>query len=736
MGMGIWSMHFVGMLAFSFPFPVAYDLFIVVLSVIAAILASFIALYIVGRDHVTLRQLLVAGVLLASGIVAMHYIGMAAMLIDISYNPLYVILSIIIALVAAIAALWLSFSFRKGERGAAVKKLGSALIMGAAIAGMHYTGMAAAQFYLGNKSQSSMGILLDQQWLGYLISTGTLFTLAFSLLGIYISNKFSTKDSQIQEKTDEIHQMNQDLRALNENLEQLVQVRTAQLEQARDEAIKANMIKSQFLANMSHELRTPLNAIIGYSEMLSEEAEELGEQVFVEDLGKIRNAGKHLLALINDILDISKVEAGKMEVHLETFDLSVLIQDVITTVKPLIEKNGNILESSLEQGEITTDVTKIRQILINLLSNASKFTQNGTLSLEVQRELRNNRTGYSFRIKDTGIGMTPEQIGKLFQPFMQADSSTTRKYGGTGLGLAISHSFCELLGGTIHVESELGAGSLFTCWLPSAVDDKSGNEDQPGDQAYTAYKSGVSILLIDDEPLNHQLMKRYLAGEGWSLAFASSGQEGLELARNLRPKVICLDILMPSMDGWSVLSAIKSDPELRSIPVVICSMTDDNQLGFSLGASEFLTKPISREHLVQVMDKYVSKHRDHTILVIEDDAATSELLTRLLQKEGYFVDQASNGRIALESMEKVVPKMILLDLMMPEMDGFQFIVELRKRDAWSAIPVVVVTAKTITAADRLKLNGYVKGVIQKGSLDHKSLLAEIGRFIAPEPENE
>ncbi|WP_079909768.1 response regulator [Paenibacillus sp. 32352] len=731
MGMGIWSMHFVGMLAFSLPVQVSYNLITVILSVVVAIIASFVALHVVSREQLSWRQLLGGGVLLATGISSMHYIGMAAMLIDITYNLFYFILSIVIALIASVAALWLSFYFRRDAEGSvAWKKLGSGLIMGAAIVGMHYTGMMAADFHLGPKSMSTSGIKLDQDWLGYFISAGTLFTLGLSLLGIYISNKISHKDSEIQEKTNEIYLMNQELRQLNENLEELVRERTAQLEQAHDEAIKANMIKSQFLANMSHELRTPLNAIIGYSEMLVEEAEELNEPTFVEDLGKIRNAGKHLLSLINDILDISKIEAGKMEIHIETFEVSGLIRDVITTVKPLIDKNGNTLELHLQEGVMTTDVTKLRHILINLLSNASKFTKNGTVTLEVNHEQRSHMAGYSFRVKDTGIGMTSEQVEKLFQPFMQADSSTTRKYGGTGLGLAISSSFCEMLGGSMEVESEMGAGSTFTCWLPiSKSDDEPGLEELANDQSRKENDNGVSILLIDDETFNHQLMKRYLANEGWKLAFATNGQEGLQLARKLRPKVICLDILMPSMDGWSVLSAIKSDPELQNIPIVIWSMTNDQQLGYALGASEFLTKPIQRERLIHVMDRYISNRNEHKVLVIEDDEATSDLLTRLLEKEGYVVNQARNGRLALELMERAEPALILLDLMMPEMDGFQFLEELRKREAWSKLPVVVVTAKSITAEDRLKLNGFVKNVVQKGSFDHKSLLADIRRFV-------
>ncbi|NOU93239.1 response regulator [Paenibacillus sp. LMG 31456] len=733
MGMGIWSMHFVGMLAFSLHVPIAYDLLLVLLSVWVAIIASFIALFIVGRNQLTLRQLLTGGLLLAVGISAMHYIGMAAMQLDITYDPFFFSLSIMIAVVASIAALWLSFYFRKGgEQGKGWKKLGSGLIMGAAIVGMHYTGMMAADFHLGGKSALSSGMVLDQKWLAYFISGGTLFTLGLSLLGIYISRRFSHKDSEIQEKTDEIYIINQELRQLNDHLEELVAERTAQLEKAHDEAIKANMIKSQFLANMSHELRTPLNAIIGYSEMLKEEAEELNEPTFVDDLGKISKAGNHLLALINDILDISKIEAGKMEIHFETCELADLIQDVIMTVTPLIEGNGNQVETRCEDGEITTDVTKLRQILINLLSNASKFTKAGQIILDIYPQTRGDEAGYCFRVQDSGIGMTPEQLERLFQPFTQADSSTTRKYGGTGLGLAISQRFCNIMGGEIRVESEFGSGSTFTCWLPTAPLEQ-GSDTGTSSEAkiqYVEENDQVSILLIDDEPFNRQLMERFLVKEGWTMAFAESGQEGLLLARKLRPKVICLDILMPSMDGWNVLSTLKSDPELADIPVVIWSMTNDKNLGYSLGASEFLMKPVQRERLVEVMDKYVSNRNHHSILVIEDDTTTSELMTKLLHKEGYVVNQARNGRLALECMAKERPTLILLDLMMPEMDGFQFIEELRKQDAaWRSIPIVVITAKSITSEDRYKLNGYVKNIIQKGAFDHKLLLNEIRQFI-------
>lgn len=470
MGMGIWSMHFVGMLAFSLPVPVGYHIPTVVFSVIAAIAASFAALHIVGQRKSSIMRLLGGGATLASGIVIMHYTGMEAMMIGITYSPLYVGLSVLIAVIASIAALWLSFYFRRDrneEQGYVFKKIGSGMIMGAAIAGMHYVGMTAAQFDIDAGRLHGSGMILDQKWLAYFISGGTLFTLGLSLLGIFISNKIAFKDSEIEDKTTEIHKMNLELRELNEHLEQLVQERTAQLEKAHDEAIQANQIKSQFLANMSHELRTPLNAIIGYSEMLMEEAEEIGEPAFSDDLDKIRMSGKHLLKLINDILDISKIEAGKMELYNETFDVSELVGEVAATVQPLVEGNGNELIVTHARGTMEADATKLRQILLNLLGNASKFTHHGSIRLEVREEQVSGRGGYSFVIQDSGIGMNPEQLQKLFQPFTQADASTTRKYGGTGLGLTITQRYCDMMGGHIYVASAIGEGSTFKCWIPS-----------------------------------------------------------------------------------------------------------------------------------------------------------------------------------------------------------------------------------------------------------------------------
>ncbi|MFE1627323.1 hybrid sensor histidine kinase/response regulator [Brevibacillus reuszeri] len=528
-----------------------------------------------------------------------------------------------------------------------------------------------------------------------------------------------------EQKTREIYYVNQELRELNDQLEELVQERTAELSKARDEAVAASHIKSQFLANMSHELRTPLNAILGYSEMLKEEAEDMNEHGFADDLGKIHHAGKHLLSLINDILDLSKIEAGKMDLFLENVDIPEMIEEVLATVRPLVEANHNQLEVEYPDGTIETDITKFRQILFNLLSNASKFTQNGTISLTVRHEAQAETPGISIAVTDSGIGMSQEQIEHIFLAFKQADSSTTRKYGGTGLGLAISKRLCQYMDGNITVDSELGKGTTFIVWLPTRREHR--DEVLPVATQFAGQVQAGSqiVLVIDDDPAMLQLMQRFLSKEDCSVVLASNGQEGIRLARELRPSLISLDVLMPGMDGWSVLTALKNDPELAGIPVIMISMTDDKNLGYALGASEFLVKPVYRDKLVSVLDKHLPERQTKTVLVIEDDDTTSHMMTKMLEKEGYRVKQAGDGRIALESVAEALPQLILLDLMMPNMDGFEFVTELRKREEWRSIPVVVVTAKNISAEDRLRLNGYVERIVQKGSFQREALLHEI-----------
>ncbi len=513
-----------------------------------------------------------------------------------------------------------------------------------------------------------------------------------------------------------------------------------ELRQAKEAAETASRTKSQFLANMSHELRTPMNAILGYSEMLQEEAEDEGLDSFTPDLKKINNAGKHLLGLINDILDLSKIEAGKMDLYLEDFDIAALVSDTSETAQPLMGKKGNtlIVDCPPDIGVMHADLTKVRQSLLNLLSNAAKFTESGTITLEVVSAGENRL----FIVRDTGIGMTAEQMAGLFEAFSQADASTTRKYGGTGLGLAITRHFCRMMGGDASVQSAPGQGTAFTLCLPAIVLTPKGSasaeagavfEEPPGSSPSGAeLPSGDVVLVIDDDPAARDLMRRFLVREGFHPETAGSGEEGLRLARELQPTLITLDVMMPGVDGWSVLQRLKASAETQDIPVIMLTMLSDKNIGFALGAADYMTKPIDRSRLSSILKKYRCREAESgcRVLVIEDDNPTRQLMTSTLSREGWHVSEAENGRLALEQIEQACPDLILLDLMMPEMDGFEFTRRLRERAEWRTVPVVVLTAKDLTEEERLRLRGHAEKVLQKGSWDREALLREVSQLIA------
>jgi CheY-like chemotaxis protein/anti-sigma regulatory factor (Ser/Thr protein kinase) len=475
-----------------------------------------------------------------------------------------------------------------------------------------------------------------------------------------------------------------------------------------------------------------MNAIIGYSEMLMEDAEDDGDEATVGDLKKIHGAGTHLLALINDVLDLSKIEAGKMDMYLEAFAVPQMVDEVVATIDALIKKNDNTLKAVIDPtlGEMRADVTKVRQALFNLLSNAAKFTHQGEIGLVVKGEQVDGIDWVRFSVSDSGIGIPPEKIDHVFEEFSQADVSTTRDYGGTGLGLPISRRFCQMMGGDITVESTVGEGSTFTIRLPVEVreiaEDSEADADAKDLEVVTPQPGAERVVLvIDDDPNALDLLGRTLQGAGVRVVTASDGEEALKLARTIHPAAITLDVLMPHMDGWEVLRELKGDAATRHIPVIMVTMTDDRKLGYALGATEFLTKPVRREQLVELLDRYAVDEGERRALVVDDIAESRKMLRRALEDEGWSVCEAEHGQMALEKMADTPPSLILLDLMMPVMDGFEFVMEMRKVEAWRGIPIVVVTAKDITDDDRRRLNGDVVGLIQKGGLDRESLLAQL-----------
>ncbi|RDV36877.1 response regulator [Bradymonadaceae bacterium TMQ3] len=517
---------------------------------------------------------------------------------------------------------------------------------------------------------------------------------------------------------------------------------------ARDQAVEANHAKSRFLANISHELRTPLNAIIGYSELILDDLQELETVDTAElrpDVTKIGKAGRHLLGLINQVLDLAKVEAGKMDVYVETIDVHELLEEVSDTIMPVISKNKNVLEVSLAHAPRTlrSDRMKLRQVLLNLLSNASKFTEEGSIEVRV---VQINAAQCCFEVIDSGIGIAPEKLEALFEAFRQADDSTTREYGGTGLGLTISRHFAELMGGTLGVESEMGRGSTFRVTIPMCLDEVGVEEGEASsdervlvgleedssleDELAALPEDAPRVLVIDDDTTVHQLMTRYLVKQGFRVHTTTGGEEALAMARRVRPDVITLDVLMPEIDGWDMLKRLKADEVLKAIPVVMVTIISEKNLGISLGASDYLTKPVDRQELSRVLHTHVKTPGVGPVLVVEDDAATRELLMRTIRSGGWSVLGARDGLEALDVIDGgMMPSAILLDLMMPRLDGFGLLERLRRRPEAAQIPVIVFSAADLDARQRERLSQDVTRILKKGGFVKQQLLNDLRQAI-------
>ncbi len=717
MGLGIWSMHFIGMLAFQMPMHIAYDVPLVVLSALIAIAASGLAMVVVSRVQLPVQRLATAGVIMGTAIGGMHYTGMAAMRMPaaISYDPFRFWLSIAIAITASMVALWIAFQLRyddtllgRWRRG------GAAVIMGFAIAGMHYTGMSAARFVSQDSAPTSFPHSIPAGTpLAIAVIGGALLVLILALVGTTVDRRTRLAEAEHAR-----------LRQMRDEMEEQVVRRTAELRAALAAAEQANRAKSDFLARMSHELRTPLNSVIGFAHVLEKNKAGNMRPQDLSYVERIAANGRHLLSLINGILDLAKIEAGRMETEITQVALGPLVDDVVTQLTGVLRDRPVQLLTEVPRKvrPIATDEAKLRQVLVNLIANAIKFTETGSITVRVITNA--DATPHRIDVIDTGIGIPADRLDAVFQPFEQADNSTTRKYGGTGLGLAITRSLCGLLGANLTVSSAVGSGSTFSVVFSAVARDTGAPPPRPSaPRKVVAHPAPVAqpvgledrlVLIIDDDPDARTVLSQYVQDAGCRVLTAASGTEGLRLAAAHRPDIITLDLMMPEMSGWSVLRHLKSDPALERIPVVVVSIVAGDSRGSVFGAVDLLDKPCTRDDLVAALRRNV-RPTPTRVLLVEDDPDARAVMLHHLQDQGHIdARTADSGITALQTLATFVPHLILLDVMMPTMDGVTFLTHIRKDPRYARIPVVVVTAKELSAEEHDRLAAQTLEIVQKG----------------------
>lgn len=552
-----------------------------------------------------------------------------------------------------------------------------------------------------------------------------------------LASSFNQMAKDLKTNIDEKDRYAAELAKLNIELEDKVKARTEELEKANQKLQKANIkimeadrLKSQFLANMSHELRTPMNAIIGFTRLVRRKAADILPERQLDNLEKVEISANQLLALINDILDLSKIEAGKMSLNIMAFEFAPLVDTCFATVGPLVKKETVQLKKAVpeDMAEMQSDPDKLKQIIINLLSNALKFTDKGEVKLSARLE-----TDFlKFDVSDTGVGIPEKALDYIFDEFRQVDGSSTRKHGGTGLGLSITKKLTKMLGGTIEASSVEGKGSTFTVRIPFKREDIESSPQEiseENEEIISTKAGGKKILLaIDDDPNSLILLKQNLEDEDYYMIGAMSADEGIQKAREIKPYAITLDILMPKKDGWEVLNCLKADPTTRDIPIIVISNIDNKGLGISLGAFDYIVKPLEKDAILSALNR-IPVVDAKNVLVVDDEASAVDLLTQILQEEGYHVNGVYNGKEALHVLETKPQDIILLDLLMPEMDGFEVIQKIKTNQDWCNIPIIVVTAKDLTDKEWNILNKSVDSIIQKSGLSEDHLMDEIQTLI-------